>query len=124
MSRDTIARAGMAVIFGGTALVLTVNGDCSGLPERSCTSVLGTTMPQVDRLHSVLWIVAAAALGWFVFSTVSRVKILAATLFGGIASFSIAVGSTVLYFERQTANRDPEIANANEGSSTSSPSSR
>ncbi len=72
-------------------------------------------MPQVDPLHSLLWVVGAAAFGWFVFSTINRVKILVTTLLGGVAGFSIAVGATVLYFERKTANRDPAIANSTEG---------
>ncbi|VAW04423.1 hypothetical protein MNBD_ACTINO01-1324 [hydrothermal vent metagenome] len=115
MRGDTIARAGMAVVFGGIALVLTVNADCTLLPERDCESLLGTAMPQVNRLHSVLWIAAAAAFGWFVFSTVNRAKILAATLLGGFAGFWVGVGGTVLYFELEARDRDPGVANANEG---------
>ncbi len=115
MSGNTTARASMAVVFGGIALVLTVNADCSGLPDQSCTSILGTTMPQVNRLHSVLWIAAAAAFGWFAFSTTNRVKILLATLFGGFVGFWVAVGATVLYSLRNTVDPDPAIASSNEG---------
>lgn len=115
MRGDTIARAGMAVVFGGIALVLMVNADCSGLPVRRCTGIFGTTMPQVDRLHSVLWIAAAAALGWLVFSTVDRVKILVATLLGGFVGFWIAVGAAALIAWWEGRNRDPAIVGAGEG---------
>lgn len=115
MRAGTIVRTVTTTVFGAIALVLSYNADCSGFPERSCESLLGTTMPQVDLLHSLLWVVGAAAFGWFVFSTANRVKILVATLFGGVVGFWIGVGVTVLVLWWDATKRDPAVAGAGEG---------